>query len=355
MKKAVSLLVCLLLSTSILTGCGSDDSSSVPVAPTPPPPEKVVKYDFNVLTGLDKNKDIPDGLRPAAVMIDNIKEALPQTGVSSADVVYEMVTEGGITRLMAVYSDYRNMPIVGPVRSGRDQFVRFAMPLNAIFTHIGGNIYANSLLNHYQYQDVNGYYLGTNAFRFDDTRGALIGDEHCWYTEGVLAQRGIDKVGTINTTGTLAPLFNFDKESLAPTTGTAKTVDFKFSNYADGSFVYNEETKTYLKSQFGAPHIDAATAAQLAFENVFVLYTDIGVKPDGYISDFDLTQGKGLYFSGGKYSEVSWEKEDDMEQVVIYDENKKELAVTPGKSYIAVVDNKLAETMTVDGAVVKVL
>ena len=73
--------------------------------PEPETPAIVTDPSANPLTGLAKADDWPEGMRPLAVMLDNVQAALPQRGLQSADLVYEMVTEGGITRLMAVYSD----------------------------------------------------------------------------------------------------------------------------------------------------------------------------------------------------------------------------------------------------------
>lgn len=147
-KRLLSLLLATVLAMGALAGCGgsSTPSSAGPTEPTPTP-QPVTAYNYNLLTGEDKPADLPDGQRPVAIMINNVQAALPQTGIGSADVIYEMETEGGITRMMAVFSDYTKVPLVGPVRSARDQFIQFVLPLNAIFVHIGGSTYANEMLN----------------------------------------------------------------------------------------------------------------------------------------------------------------------------------------------------------------
>ncbi|MEG0020292.1 MAG: DUF3048 domain-containing protein, partial [Oscillospiraceae bacterium] len=162
-KKIISLILAAALCLS-LSGCKKGENTD-PVAPgTSPKQDKPVvieQRDYNYLTG----KAFTDGqdktARPIAVMINNAKLALPQSGLESADLIYEMVTEGGITRLMALYSDINTMGVVGPVRSARDQFVQFLLPLNAVYVHIGTSIYAKEMLNFYSYQDIDGLYLGT--------------------------------------------------------------------------------------------------------------------------------------------------------------------------------------------------
>ena len=61
-------------------------------------------------------------------MVNNIVAARPQRGLSKADILFEIKVEGGITRFMPVFTDYKTVGEVGPVRSGRDQFFRLILP-----------------------------------------------------------------------------------------------------------------------------------------------------------------------------------------------------------------------------------
>lgn len=124
----------------------------------------------------------------------------PSGGIGSADAVFEMVTEGGITRLLALYADKDTVPQVGPVRSARDQHLQCAMPLNSVIVHIGTSIYAENLLNQYQYSTINGMYLGSTSFVFDEARSAAgYANEHCWYTDAALIAAGMEKLGLSGT------------------------------------------------------------------------------------------------------------------------------------------------------------
>ena len=352
-KRIFALLLAAALGAALLTGCGGDDSGSGSAAAPTPTPQPINVYDYNPLTGLDKADDLPDGQRPVAIMINNVQAALPQTGIGSADVIYEMETEGGITRMMAVYSDYTKVPLVGPVRSARDQFVQFVLPLNAIFVHIGGSTYANEMLNYYQYQDIDGLYLGLTAFVFDEDRYQNQGkaQEHCWYTSAELIGQGIGAVSNLSTTGTLTPLFQFG--SAGSGKADAGEISFRFSGYGDAAFHYDAGSKQYLKDIYGAAQLDAGTGAQLAFTNVFVLYAKVGYKADTQLTDFDLSSGEGYYFTGGRYTPIRWTKEGYEAPLKVYDESGSELTVAPGKSYIAVVSTKQADTLSVDGALLE--
>lgn len=149
-------------------------------------------------------------------MVNNAQAALPQRGIGSADAVFEMVTEGGITRLLALYADKDTVPQVGPVRSARDQHLQCAMPLNSVIVHIGTSIYAENLLNQYQYSTINGMYLGSTSFVFDEARRAAgYANEHCWYTDAAIDCSGDGKAG-LSGTAPARPLFEFCGSRCSP-------------------------------------------------------------------------------------------------------------------------------------------
>lgn len=343
-KRILSLILALSMGLLLLSGCGSSGSESSTTSA--PVSGQTDTYPYNPLTGLEKSEDFPEGQRPVAIMINNAQPALPQTGIAAADVIYEMETEWGVTRMMAVYSDYTKVPLVGPVRSARDQFVQFLIPLNAIFVHIGGSIYATEMLNYYQYQDIDGLYLGLTSFVFDEDRYQTKAQEHCWYTNASLIQQGINAV-SLSTSGTTQPLFDFGDP--AASTGSATEIAFDFSDYGDAAFRYDAETGRYLKSIYGAPQIDEGTGEQLAFNNLFVLFTTVTRKMDTELTDFDLSSGEGYYFTGGGYQKIRWEKGSPENPLTVFDEKGDKLKVAPGKSYIAVVSDTRLSTLTVDG------
>lgn len=148
---------------------------------------------------------------------------MPQSGISQADIIYEAVTEGGVTRLMALYSNLSKVPYVGPVRSARTQFVEMMLPLNAVYVHIGSSNSAKRMLNFYSYQDIDGIYLGFQSFSYDSELAKTKASEHCWFTDSNLVNAGISRNG-IATTGGFYPAFEFVKqgaEATLPADGSA--------------------------------------------------------------------------------------------------------------------------------------
>lgn len=323
------------------------DSDSAPAAPSGPAPE------INLITGEPLAEGQTAGTRPVAIMINNAPAAMPQRGIASADALFEMVTEGGITRMMAVFSDRAAVPRTGPVRSARDQHVQFAIPLNAILVHIGGSVYADNLLTQYHYPTIDGLYLGATSFWFDDARkSAGYAQEHCWYTDAVLIAAGMEK-NSVAADGASQPLFNFADPGTKPTPASSATgLSFSFSESAPVSLHYDSATSRYAKTAFGSPQIDESTGEQLSFDNVILLFADITLKnpddPNNLVTDFALGGGSGYYFCNGGYLPITWRKGNPEDALRLFTSTGSELSVAPGKSYVAVIGNDRQSTLIID-------
>ena len=132
-------------------------ASSLPEIEQPEPgPSALPDYDADLLTGIERSTNS----RPVAVMVNNIansqrQNARPQRGIGSADLLIEAKVEGGITRLCAVFSDADSIPEVGPIRSGRDQFLQLLMPWNILYYHDGESIFCTQFVNVYGYSGLN--------------------------------------------------------------------------------------------------------------------------------------------------------------------------------------------------------
>ncbi|MBQ9844628.1 MAG: DUF3048 domain-containing protein [Oscillospiraceae bacterium] len=334
-----------------MTACGT--SAPQPEVSSQPEitPEPVEERKYNYLTGEKLESDELATMRPVAVMVDSSKYAMPQSGIYDADIIYEMVTEGGVTRIMAVFSDIDEVEDVGPVRSARDQFVQFALPLNAIYVHIGTSIYASDMLNFYHYQDIDGLYLGGSSFEFSNERATKYAHEHCWYTEDSLIEEGMRKTG-LSIKGNLYPAFNFADYREDPVTLDnglpAAEIDFNFSEYTDIDLDYNAEKNRYYKKIFGSKQMDEAADKQLYFHNVLLLHTEIGLYPDGLCTNFDLSEGEGFYFYGGRYIPVKWVKGQPEDPLQIFDLEGNPVKINVGKTYVAIIGNDMLETVEID-------
>ncbi len=157
MKRYKVVLACVLAS-AVLFGCGKKEEPKEPEVKEEEPvqeeePEEIVEAE------VPDKEQIPDGMvksyltgeyvseaigtrRPVAVMLNNIKKAVPQAGIANAGVVYEAPVEGGITRLMGIFEDYDNLTKIGSVRSCRDYYIYYALEFDAIYAHYGQAAYA---------------------------------------------------------------------------------------------------------------------------------------------------------------------------------------------------------------------
>ena len=366
-QRLLALTLCLALSAGCVLGLGGCTSRGTSDGMPPAdavtqdkneeqaqtPSEEILPLDCDPLTGAKLAENAVQGTRPVAVMLDNSSAALPHSGIAAASVVYEMVTEGGIPRMMAVFPDAQAIPgKLGPVRSTRDQFLQLLIPENMILLHIGSSVYAADLLNTMQYPTVDGIYLGTMVFGFDDVRAAVRDNSHCFYTNNELAAAGI-AYKEISPTGTVDTLFKFvsyDKEPVTPAVPATNAV-FSFSPVAEVSFAYNAETARYYKTEYGNPQMDEATGEQVSYTNVLLLSCPVTLKQDGLVSHFDFTAGEGFYLTRGGLQKVTWKKGVVETPLTVYAEDGSELAVNVGTSYVAFVDERvLAATLKVDGA-----
>lgn len=307
--------------------------------PEPEPPNPLdtplpLAGEVTALTGLARPEGMLEGQRPVAVMVATDARSLPQRGLAAADVLVEMLTEGGITRLMALYDDYRTMPQVGPVRSTRDQFLQFGLPVNAIFSHIGTSTYARNLLDVLAYKTVDGLSLGRTAFWFDEVRyDPLSGKlkEHCWFTDAGLLWAGME-VLDVYTTGEVRTLFHFS-DVPTPPEGQANSILAAFSAAAASGFVYDAATGLYTKTIFENVHADE-DGTPLQYTNVLLLECGISLKPDGLVTEFDMSGGSGWYFTAGGVKPLTWVKGNPQDALRLFDAVGEEIAVARGKSYV---------------------
>ena len=349
MKKHLSALLALLLGVSLLfSACGGDGNSQQndPVSETP-----VVPYNAAPLTGLEKDDNFVENARPVAIMINNISGSLPQRGITSADLIYEIVTEGGITRMMCVFQNVAAVPDLGSVRSARDQHVKLMLPLGAIYIHVGGSIFAHEVLdrNNYNQFCIDGQIQ--SGFLWKDNSRAKY--EYSWFTRGDILQETLDKykVDTIADEN-MAPVFNFvnyNEPDRVLKDGEATEITAPFSNYITNKFVYDAATQRYMKYEYGAPQMDINNNEQLGFDNVLLLYATMEPYGTGQLVKVIYEWGGyGYYFSNGRYEKVRWIKGNDFDplRIVSFESGQDiDIKINPGKTYVGVISDVEHEKM----------
>lgn len=298
---------------------------------------------INPLTGEEGFDAEAVGKRPVAVMVNNIKASLPQYGITQADVIYEVPVEGGITRLMAVYADFRKVPDVCSVRSCRYYYPILCLGMDAIYVHWGEDkTIALETLNRTGIDHIDGEF-DKGLFYRDSERAKNMATEHTGYIKGdelagKIADKGFRTDIDEKYSGTL---FNFaDGGEVVPDELSGDIVTVNFSGEYFSTFEFNSEIGKYKKLHSGSPQIDGRTNTQLEFENIFVLQTDVHTREDGYLMDVALSGGTGYYFSNGGGQVINWTKKDEKDAIKIYNADGVELTVNTGKSYIGIIGSE---------------
>lgn len=350
MKKAlrinISLLLFLLCFLAVFTGCSdkkSDNETTTQAVETTKAPYRE-PTDYNRLTGLDDLSEQAKGKRPVAIMINNIKASLPQYGISGADLMFECLVEGGITRMMAVYADYTKVPTVCSVRSCRYYFPIFAQGLDAVYFCFGSNpTLGTPTLKKLKIDYFNGAEnYDELIFGRDPNRLGRYSREHTGIVKGQNIPELLKKydVRTDYKEGKDRYIFKFrDSQKTAAISKTeCKKLTLKFSPSYYSTFTYDESAKKYLKQHSGKPHMDTASGKQLSYTNVFVLETTVKLYGNGPLVQIDWKGGTGYYISGGTVKEITWTKKNANAGIVIKDKNGKKVTVNKGNSYIGVVN-----------------
>ena len=322
--------------------------------PTPTPDYKAMGYERSVLTGLWIPGEYVN-MRPYAVMVNNIRDAYPQSSISRASVVYECMEEFGITRMMCLYEAFcaedEVCKRVGSVRSGRPYFIDFSRDFDTIYVHFGFGDAKTGEVKNYINDSIDGIKgsIGLNCFYRDNT---LPSPHNCFLDLPKLALtlKNASKYRKTMSESLNPPFSFYEEEEEIKDSKPAKKVTVNFSTYAKPYFLYNEETGTYDRYQWDVQHKDSQTGDPYTFKNVIVmLVTETTIEPTSdfqYINLDSKSSGSGYYFCNGKYIAITWDRVPGTTR--FYDASGKPLVINPGKTYIAVCPKKSAKGVVIE-------
>ena len=261
-KILVTVLLIVIIALGVLLGIkfmGENDSENANVA----------GENGLLSVVLDEKKPEPkskyDGdQRTLAVMIDNVGDAIPQTSLNEAMLVYEIYVEGGLTRFMAVYKN-ADIDTIGPVRSARPVFIDYALENDSIFVHFGGSDRALSDVQKLHMENVSGLVTPSGVFWRTNTKkkphNALISTQNIWeYAEKRNYRTTTDERNVLNYS--VNPITLDDGEG-------AITVEIPYS-HSKVKFVYNEETGLYERYVGGKVCKDWLTDEVLTTKNIII-------------------------------------------------------------------------------------
>lgn len=317
----------------LVAGCGNLTEQGVPSpAQSTEQPAKPVSGQNSAsymapLTGLPVDHEIKD--RVVMVMINNHSKARPQSGLDQADMVYEMLEEGLITRFMAFYQSH-SPKIVGPVRSIRPYNVELGQGFDAIMSHAGGSVAALSMLKSGQYADLDEIYAYSKAYWRDKSRRA----PHNLYTSIAKLRTGAEAKG-YNLGGT-TPTFSFYAPDEPMNGKAATTITVTYSKRNTAGYEYDTATKQYKRLTAGKPHLDKETGKQLMATNVLVIAARHRTLDQEGRLEIDTTgPGQGYMFQRGKVLPITWERRAD--GAIRAYQNGVEVKLYPGTTWVNIV------------------
>jgi len=318
-------------------------------------------------------KTLWEAKRPILAMIENDIHARPQSGLASADIVYEAVAEGGITRFMGVFycGAQADVAKVAPVRSARIYFVNIAAEYNTpIYMHVGGGNCSKDEASGQCTSNKKAFALeelvklgwrksGGNDFdtigdigipvmKRDYERlgaGVEIATEHTYVGYLSYAWKEAEKRGynhlmpTGKTWISGMKLWTVGANDL--TGQPAQNIKYDFwSNYKDFTveWKYDPTIKEYLRNQGSVAHIDLETGKQISTANVIVQFA----KEEGPLDEHKhmfytvIGQGTGLFFSNGQAIQVNWKKTSQTSRTIFTDLSGKEITFNPGAIWISI-------------------
>lgn len=356
MKRIFALFLVLCLFLCACGGSSADETTETTLnttettqETTTEPTEPPVLY-RHPLTGAPL--DNPWYGRVTAVVINNLKQAMPQHGISDADVFYEIETEGGITRMLGLFTDLASVDRIGPIRSTRTYMNCTAMAYDAPIIHCGGSVpgikgcYDDSGNTIKDWNHINQQYNGAYFYRDKERSQNGYAYEHTLFTTGEMLLKGLEDKGYDAASENLLDYgLQFVDEPVIEGEA-AKTVTVTFRGGKTTTMDYNADKGVYEASQYNKEYVDGNNDVRMAFRNVVVLYSPQWFIDDGYYyrSHYDLIgSGKGHMAVDGKIVPILWERPSLREPYSYTLEDGTPLEFGVGKSYFAVV----SETKTV--------
>jgi hypothetical protein len=350
---------------------GTPKVASVPTEPTIPPEPLTEECPTNGKMYGKTAKAKWEKRRPLGVVIENHQESRPQSGISNADVVYEGVSEGGVTRTLSIFY-CQDAKTVGPVRSARVHFINLLREWgnSPLYAHVGGancdketgsgcgnGAKADALgliskLGWNQYNDMNQFSIPYPYYYRDYDRLPGVATEHTMYAstaklwEFAAKTRKLTEVDEdgVRWDKGWTP-WKFIDDAATSARGSVSVISYNFYDTNTDEFGvlwnYDKATNTYLRTNGGKPHKDYNTNKQLFAKNVILIEAVETAANDDYPGGhviYNLTSGgKAHIFQNGKKIEGTWSKDTLDDKMIFWDEKDKEISMVRGEVWLSLI------------------
>lgn len=305
--------------------------------------EKIINKDsvngkMPITIYVDKPKvkiiDVNSNSRPIAVSINNNHAAWPQAGLQDAYLSYELIAEGGITRILAFFKD-TNTEKIGSVRSARHYFLDYVLENDAIFVHYGHSPQALSDIKSLGINNINGMYDGSTFYRDKTLKRA---SEHTAFTTMENIKKTIKSKGyrTETDKGTLLKYSAVNKDySKDETSKVANNVSITYSDYQTTSYVYDKENKVYKMYMSKQEHTDLVTKKQYTVKNIITYQVEnSAIDKKGRQNLYNTGKGEGYFISNGIATKIKWSKASRSAKTKYTLMDGTELVVNDGNTWI---------------------
>ena len=354
MKK---LIVLGLAVTLLLLGCGKPaDETTAPTteptivtevpttaAPTTEPttvpttvPTEPAPVDTNPLTG--EALDEVCNQRPVAVQINNHKAALPQCGIGQADLIYEILAEGNITRFTAYFTDVKDAGPVGPIRSLRAYYLDIMRGYDAICVSAGGSAEADGMVRNLDYDRLNAISGFGSRYCYRWKRGNEA-YEHRLFVKGEDILNGAEYYDMRTTDPDDKDYgMTFTKDPFTAGDANAEIGIEFLTGGKTTTLTYQADKGYYTAYQQGQTLVDGNTMEEIPFRNVLVLRAETStLDSEGHRRVVTTGEGEGYYARDGHVIPMTWKRDSDTSTFEYYDEAGNPIPFGVGKSYIAVI------------------
>lgn len=330
------------------TTAPTEETTEPTTEPTTTPTEPELLYQHPI-TGEALAEPMEN--RPVAVVINNTSVAQPLHGIGDADVLFEIMAEGGgtITRCLAVFSDIESAGAIGSIRSARTYLIDLARSYWAVLVHCGYSEYALEELNNTRYNTINEFFNGSYFYRDQDRLNAGYSREHTLFTTGPDLAAAIEnrKFDMVNEGGSdYGMSFSEDLDLGGETANEVSLYFYKGGKCT--TMTYDEAAGVYYGTQkwkrngeysYTQPLADANTGENVPYENVLILYSH--TTSDGYRMFAQLTgEGTGYFACNGQIVPIIWKRDKLSQPFSYYLEDGTPLTQGVGKSYVAIIPTK---------------
>ncbi len=266
------------------------------------------------------------------VSIENSPAARPQSGLQSADIIYEFLVEGGITRFLALY--WHDIPgKIGPVRSLRPYFIKTAVPYNPLLLHAGASPEGFKMLSEIEISNLDQIYNGKYYWR-DSNRNR----PHNLYTGYFKFANYLNQL----TGQEYSKRFSFQQIKLIKDkVNKAENININYWGNYSVKYKYSPQKNVYNRFlNFEQPHL-TEDGQQLTAKNIIIKFVDTSVKDD--IGRLKMTlngRGKALIFRDGVVIKGYWKSEEN-KLTEFYTAKNKDVKLNPGQTWIQVVPKSI--------------